>query len=63
MLGVFNAQAYGVWTILYPDYNRLIGGIGGLIGGLIGVIVPARCSILSEKELVQKGLVQKGLYR
>lgn len=35
MHGVFNAQAYGIWTIVFPDYNRLIGGIGGLIGLLV----------------------------
>ncbi len=35
MHGVFNAQAYGIWTIVFPDYNRLIGGIGGLVGLLI----------------------------
>jgi len=35
MHGVFNAQAYGIWTIVFPDYNHLIGGIGGLIGLLV----------------------------
>lgn len=35
MQGVFNAQAYGIWTMLYPDYKCLIGGIGGLIGVIV----------------------------
>ena len=35
MHGVFNSQAYGIWTVIYPDYNRLIGGIGGLIGVIV----------------------------
>ncbi|MCQ1536424.1 CPBP family intramembrane metalloprotease [Methanosarcina sp. KYL-1] len=47
MHGVFNAQAYGIWTIVYPDYNRLIGGIGGLIG--IIVLLPVAVYYLREK--------------
>ncbi|KPV50239.1 hypothetical protein SE17_28130, partial [Kouleothrix aurantiaca] len=33
--GLFNSQSYGVWRILFPNVNPLIGGITGLIG--IGV--------------------------
>jgi membrane protease YdiL (CAAX protease family) len=33
--GVFNAQAYGVWTLLFPSVNPLLGGLTGLTGILI----------------------------
>jgi hypothetical protein len=33
--GLFNSQAYGIWRILFPDVNPLLGGVTGLIG--IGV--------------------------
>ena len=33
--GVFNAQAYGVWAVIFPNINPFIGGIYGLVGILI----------------------------
>jgi hypothetical protein len=30
--GAFNGQAYGVWRILFPSLNPLLGGITGLVG-------------------------------
>jgi membrane protease YdiL (CAAX protease family) len=30
--GAFNGQAYGVWRILFPNVNPLLGGITGLVG-------------------------------
>jgi membrane protease YdiL (CAAX protease family) len=33
--GLFNSQSYGIWRILFPTVNPLLGGITGLIG--IGV--------------------------
>jgi hypothetical protein len=30
--GVFNAQGYGIWRVLFPTANPLLGGITGLIG-------------------------------
>ncbi len=30
--GVFNSQAYGVWAVLFPAINKLLGGMTGLIG-------------------------------
>lgn len=39
--GAFNGQAYGIWRILFPDVNPLLGGMTGLIGiavfGLLGL--------------------------
>ncbi|HII91203.1 MAG TPA: CPBP family intramembrane metalloprotease [Methanosarcina sp.] len=32
---IFNAQDHGIWLIIYPDYNRLIGGGEGLIGIIV----------------------------
>jgi len=48
MHGLFNAQAYGIWTIVYPDYNRLIGGIGGLVGVI--VLLPVAVYYLRKGE-------------
>ena len=30
--GAFNGQAYGIWRILFPDVNPLLGGLTGLVG-------------------------------
>jgi len=30
--GAFNGQAYGVWRILFPNVNPLLGGMTGLLG-------------------------------
>lgn len=30
--GVFNSQALGIWRLLFPDVNPLIGGYAGLVG-------------------------------
>ncbi len=30
--GLFNSQGYGIWRILFPDVNPLLGGITGLVG-------------------------------
>lgn len=33
--GAFNGQGYGIWRILFPDANPLLGGITGLVGILV----------------------------
>lgn len=33
--GVFNSQGYGVWRIIFPQVNPLLGGITGLIGIIV----------------------------
>jgi membrane protease YdiL (CAAX protease family) len=30
--GAFNGQAYGIWRILFPSVNPLLGGLTGLVG-------------------------------
>jgi hypothetical protein len=30
--GLFNSQGYGIWRLLFPDVNPLLGGVTGLIG-------------------------------
>jgi hypothetical protein len=30
--GAFNGQAYGIWRILFPNVNPLLGGLTGLVG-------------------------------
>lgn len=41
--GAFNGQAYGIWRILFPDVNSLLGGMTGLIGiivmGVVGLMI------------------------
>jgi hypothetical protein len=32
MHGVFNSQAYGIWRVLFPDVNPLLGGLTGIVG-------------------------------
>jgi hypothetical protein len=36
--GVFNSQAYGVWRLLFPTVNPLLGGVTGLLGIAIWVV-------------------------
>jgi membrane protease YdiL (CAAX protease family) len=49
MHGIFNAQDHGIWTIIYPDYNHLIGGGEGLIGVI--VLLPVALYYLRKTEL------------
>lgn len=44
--GIFNAQDHGIWIIIYPDYNHLIGGGEGLIG--IIVLLPVALYYLKK---------------
>ena len=37
--GAFNGQVYGVWRILFPNVNPLIGGFTGVIGVAVWLIV------------------------
>jgi hypothetical protein len=33
--GLFNCQAYGIWRLIFPTINPLLGGITGLVGVLL----------------------------
>ncbi len=37
--GAFNGQAYGIWRILFPNVNPLIGGFTGVIGIAVWLIL------------------------
>jgi hypothetical protein len=37
--GAFNGQGYGIWRILFPTVNPLLGGITGLVGILVWLAV------------------------
>jgi hypothetical protein len=37
--GAFNGQAYGIWRILFPNLNPLIGGFTGVIGAAVWLIL------------------------
>jgi len=39
MHGLFNSQAYGVWRILFPTVNPLLGGVTGLVGMVVWLAV------------------------
>jgi uncharacterized protein len=48
MHGIFNAQYHGIWIIIYPNYNHLIGGGEGLIGVI--VLLPVALYYLRKAE-------------
>lgn len=37
--GAFNGQAYGIWRILFPRVNPLVGGFTGVIGASVWLIL------------------------
>jgi hypothetical protein len=37
--GVFNAQAYGIWRLLFPQMNPIFGGHTGIIGSIVLLIL------------------------
>ena len=37
--GAFNGQAYGIWRILFPNVNPLVGGFTGVIGATVWLIL------------------------
>ncbi len=47
--GLINSQVYGVWLLLFPKVNPLLGGITGIVGiaifFLLGILVVKRFSI------------------
>ena len=49
MHGVTNSQDHGIWIIIYPAYNHLIGGGEGLIGVI--VLLPVVLYYLRKTEL------------
>ena len=49
MHGVINSQDHGIWIIIYPAYNHLIGGGEGLIGVI--VLLPVALYYLRKTEL------------
>ena len=48
MHGIFNAQDHGIWILIYPNYNHLIGGAEGLIGFV--VLLPVAVYYLKKTE-------------
>ncbi len=49
--GVFNAQFYGVWVLIYPNVNALLGGRIGLISLLIFLLVALWILVKKIKDL------------
>ena len=39
MHGAFNGQGYGIWRILFPTVNPLLGGVTGLVGIAVWTLV------------------------
>jgi membrane protease YdiL (CAAX protease family) len=37
--GAFNGQAYGIWRLLFPQVNPVLGGFTGLIGTTVWLIL------------------------
>lgn len=51
---VFNTQDHGIWSIIYPDYNPLIGGGEGVIGIIVLLPVALFYLIKTERNPIQK---------
>jgi hypothetical protein len=49
--GAFNSQAYGIWRIIVPNAQPLLGGIGGLVGLTLIAIVAWRISRRGKNEV------------
>lgn len=49
MHGIFNAQDHGIWIMIYPNFNHLIGGGEGLIGVI--VLLPVALYYLRKTEV------------
>lgn len=49
--GAFNGQAYGIWRLLFPDVNPLLGGITGLVGMAVWLVVGLWQARRSKKEM------------
>jgi hypothetical protein len=54
--GVFNSQRFGIWALLFPDVNPLLGGFSGVLGiavwWLLGIWESRRNPKADEKESV-----------
>jgi hypothetical protein len=37
--GTFNGQGYGIWRILFPNVNPLIGGFTGVVGAIVWLVL------------------------
>lgn len=37
--GTFNAQAYGIWKVIFPNLNPLLGGYSGLTGIFVFLVI------------------------
>jgi len=37
--GAFNGQVYGIWRILFPNVNPLVGGFTGVVGATVWLIL------------------------
>jgi uncharacterized protein len=48
MHGIINSQDHGIWSLIYPNYNHLMGGGNGLIGVL--VLLPVAFYYLRKTE-------------
>jgi uncharacterized protein len=48
--GAFNAQAYGIWRVIVPGAQPLLGGLGGLVG-LAGVAMLAAWGLRDRVKL------------
>ena len=44
---MFNSQFYGVWQLIFPTADPLLGGVTGLTG--IAVLLPLAAWVLKKK--------------
>lgn len=48
--GAFNSQAYGIWRVIVPDAQPLLGGMGGLVGFVVLTLVVVWITRTSDEQ-------------
>lgn len=48
--GVFNSQAYGIWRVLFPDGNMVLGGMTGVTSMLLWILAAILAVIYFKKK-------------
>lgn len=49
--GVLNAQAYGIWTVIFPNVHPLLGGFSGLTGIFVFAVIGINILKRNQKSL------------
>lgn len=58
--GAFNGQAYGIWRLLFPTVNPLLGGLTGLVGMLVWLVIGLWQVKQTERQNVAESVITAG---